>query len=264
MTGLSSGTSYIYSAVIKRLTGSGTISMTTDGSTWTDVTSQVNSSGFSWVELPAVTGATSYIVGFQLGTSGDAIAVDFNQLENVLGGVSHATTPIITTTTTSSRGVEMPAFGTTSTGFNDGQRIIDNFQFHTPLSCYAELTGYGVSGCVVKGGGNTASQRATGICNGTGATLNGVTTANTGAGVRGTIERYAFSVNGGRTAICLNGGTIATGSTGPDWTDSTDTHMALGNRGAGDLPINGYYRRFAMSKVQWSDATLKRITTAPA
>jgi hypothetical protein len=113
----------------------------------------------------------------------------------------------------------------------------------------------------VLGGGNNAVNLCTGVLDGTGATYNGAVTSNTGNATRGVINKVAGSVHGGRSAICLNGGPVATSSTGPNWTFSTDTHWALGNRGAGDVPINGYSRRIAMAKQQWDDGTLQRITT---
>lgn len=89
------------SAYVKRLVGSGTVSMTMDnGSTWTAITL---TSGWTRVNIPAQTLANP-TVGFKLATSGDAIAVDFVQNELVfattLPGLS---SPIATTTTAVTR-----------------------------------------------------------------------------------------------------------------------------------------------------------------
>lgn len=79
------------SAYIKRITGTGTINMTMDnGSTWTAVTVTAN---WNQVSIPTQTLANP-VVGFQIVTSGDAIAVDFVQNENGI----FATSPIPTTT----------------------------------------------------------------------------------------------------------------------------------------------------------------------
>jgi hypothetical protein len=72
---------YTFSADIKRSTGTGTIEITLDnGATWTDVTSSINSSTFTRVQ--ATQTLANPTVGFRIVTSGDAIIVDFCQLEN--------------------------------------------------------------------------------------------------------------------------------------------------------------------------------------
>lgn len=84
----------IYSAFVKRLTGTGAIEMTMDnGGTWTAITSLINSATYSQVNVPTAT-TTNPIVGFRIVTNGDAIAVDMAQEETG----SFASTPIPTTT----------------------------------------------------------------------------------------------------------------------------------------------------------------------
>lgn len=69
------------SAYVKRLVGSGTIFMTTDGgTTWVDVTSQISAS-YALVSIPAQT-VTNPNVGFKITTNADSIAVDWVQNEN--------------------------------------------------------------------------------------------------------------------------------------------------------------------------------------
>lgn len=66
-------------ARIKRVTGTGTIEMTMDnGSTWTAVTA---TSSYTRVTIPSQTLANP-VVGFRIVTSGDAIDVDYVQLED--------------------------------------------------------------------------------------------------------------------------------------------------------------------------------------
>ena len=78
-------------AYVKRITGSGTINMTTDnGATWTAITV---TGAWTRVEIPTQTLANP-TVGFQIVTSGDAIAVDYVQNENGIFG-----TPVILVTT---------------------------------------------------------------------------------------------------------------------------------------------------------------------
>lgn len=79
---------------VKRSVGTGTISITRDGgSTWTDITSLVNSSTFTKVKIEN-TSVTNPSVGFKISTSGDAIIVD--GCINHLGTKIHYL-PILTT-----------------------------------------------------------------------------------------------------------------------------------------------------------------------
>jgi len=64
---------------IQRITGTGTIGICQDGVTFTDVTSQINSTGFTRVTLTA--SQLNPVLGIRLGTNGDKIAVDFGQFE---------------------------------------------------------------------------------------------------------------------------------------------------------------------------------------
>jgi len=95
------------SAYVKRKTGAGTISFTQDGgSTWTNITSQINSSTWSSVQITATLANPS--VGFKISTSGDAIDVDC--VQNEAGAV--ATSPIVTTTATVTRNAESLTYQT--------------------------------------------------------------------------------------------------------------------------------------------------------
>jgi len=97
------------SVYVKRRTGTGTISFTQDGgSTWTDITSQINSSAYSRVQITSTLANPS--VGFKISTSGDAVDVDV--VQNEAGSV--ATSPIITTTATVTRNGDVLTYPTTS------------------------------------------------------------------------------------------------------------------------------------------------------
>lgn len=80
-----------YSVWLKRRTGTGTINITQDGgSTYTDITSQINGSTFTRVSLTA--SVLNAAFGIQVVTSTDAVDVDFNQFE----AGSFATSPMAT------------------------------------------------------------------------------------------------------------------------------------------------------------------------
>lgn len=92
--------SRIFSAYIRRVTGTGAIQLTTNGGTnWTTVTI---TSGYTQVACAAQTVASGTI-GIRLAVSGDVIEVDFTQGE--VGPV--ATSPIATTTTSATRNAEV-------------------------------------------------------------------------------------------------------------------------------------------------------------
>jgi len=97
------------SAYVKRRTGTGTISFTQDGgSTWTDITSLINGSTWSRVQITSTLANPS--VGFKIGTSGDAIDVDC--VQNEAG--AEATSPIVTTTATVTRNADSLSYQTAS------------------------------------------------------------------------------------------------------------------------------------------------------
>lgn len=77
-----------YSAYVQRSVGTGIVEITQDGATWTDITSQLTTTGFTLVQLTA--SILNAQIGFRIQTSGDAIIVDCNQFE----AGSYASTPI--------------------------------------------------------------------------------------------------------------------------------------------------------------------------
>jgi len=123
------------SAYVKRRTGTGTISFTQDGgSTWTDITSQINSSTWSRVQITATLANPS--VGFKISTSGDAIDVDC--VQNEAG--AEATSPIVTTTAAVTRNIDMLSYQSASNiDFTVGTVFA---RFGSPSSAYI---GYPVS-----------------------------------------------------------------------------------------------------------------------
>ena len=96
------------SAYVKRKTGTGTISFTQDGTNWTDITAQINSSTWSRVQITSTLANPS--VGFKISASGDAIDVDV--VQNEAGAV--ATSPIVTTTATVTRNADSLTYQTAS------------------------------------------------------------------------------------------------------------------------------------------------------
>lgn len=121
---------------IKRLTGTGGVLVTLDGVTYTDVSTvgQLSSTKWKWVVPSEMPGCASMysgttwgstcipitamggtlanpVIGIKLATSGDAVDIDFAQLELApTFSFYKATTPIETTTASAPRATEIPDF----------------------------------------------------------------------------------------------------------------------------------------------------------
>lgn len=89
-------------AFVKRITGTGTIQMSMDNSTYTTI---AITNPWARYNIPTQTLANPTVC-FKIVTSGDAIAVDFVQNENGI----FQTTPILTTTVSVNRPVDFPSF----------------------------------------------------------------------------------------------------------------------------------------------------------
>ena len=86
------------SVYLKRLTGTGNIQVTLDGTTY----STVDLSASEWRRIVLSGTVTNPTVGIKLAVSGDAVAMDYGQVEDG----SFVTTPILTTTATATRSAD--------------------------------------------------------------------------------------------------------------------------------------------------------------
>lgn len=168
VTGASTRTTSFH---VKRRTGTGTVEVTRDnGATWSAITSSLSTTLWKRVvpkETPGCTGSPSNCIvvaamtsgganpvfGFRLGTSGDAIDVDFVQDE--LG--DEATSPILTTTTWANRALtvaDFPAAFTPSTA--EGGFALAA----TQISSVGSFSAGGTAVPLVLGGGTLGSTTA--------------------------------------------------------------------------------------------------------
>jgi hypothetical protein len=99
-------TDSVLSLFIKRITGTGTITIQQGAST-SDITAQINSSTYTQVSLDAT--VLNPAIGIVMGSSGDVIAVDMVQFENG----AFATTPIPTTTIAVPRNADLLTYPVT-------------------------------------------------------------------------------------------------------------------------------------------------------
>ncbi len=226
-------------AFVKRLTGSGTVEMTTDnGTTWTAVTV---TSSWSRVSISTQTLANP-TVGFRLATIGDAIAVDFVQNEN---GV-FATSPILTTTTAVARAADsvtmtnMPGFGSEISAFID----ITSFNNTGTRMFLAESN---TNRLIYSSGSNTQASMYNGAT---------ILAANAGFGGHLTGSKVASTISAGGRAIVLNGGAVASDANAQSILSSFYVGSA-----SGISPSGGFYvRRIALVPRRLSDAQLQAIT----
>ncbi len=221
------------SAYVKRRTGTGTISFTQDGgSTWTDITAQINSSTWSRVQITSTLANPS--VGFKIGTSGDAIDVDCVQNE---AGTA-ATSPIVTTTATLTRNADSLTYQTASNWSDTAGTAYIEVQ---PLSWVAGgAIGSATNGLLLSAAnsGATASD--------------GTNTANGPAGSPSGREKLAMRWGGGAMTVA-SGGVVGTAGT-------YDGGMGIASVG---IAINSstYCGPVAIYNYQMTDAELQAITS---
>jgi hypothetical protein len=120
---------------IKRVSGSGTVSLTRNGGTgWTDITSSLVTGTWVPVALTSDVGANP-TVGLKMGTSGDVIDVDCFQDENG----AWRTSPILTTTAAVTRNADVLSY---ASAFDVAQgtalcSVQSNVPINSGAACYA-------------------------------------------------------------------------------------------------------------------------------
>ncbi len=270
----------IFSAYVKRLTGTGTVSITQDGIAFTDITSQINTTGYTLVQIPQAT-LSAVVCGFQLATSGDAIAVDFCQLETSLVSQhadltvnSRATTPLPCTTVTVSRGNEGTYFQrvvTVGSSANAGGRIVSEiFSSSRPWTMIMSFNGDGSNPSA-----NSPDIIATDfvsiavIRGGCGSTLGGGATQTANSGTQGRVQTgggwniAAIVCDASGTRYCLNGGDVTSNAANVPNANATGTHFNIGNNGTGSTlgePLNGFIGRVTWIPTAISNGDMTSVT----
>jgi hypothetical protein len=112
------------SVYLKRLTGTGLIQVTLDGSTY----STVELSDTEWYRIVLSGSVTNPTVGIKIAVDGDAVAMDYGQVEDGLS----VSTPILTTTSTATRAVD------------SATRFIDDGLNVNGMTAYAEFVTTGL------------------------------------------------------------------------------------------------------------------------
>ena len=219
------------SAYVKRRTGTGTISFTQDGTNWTDITAQINSSTWSRVQITSTLANPS--VGFKISTSGDEIDVDC--VQNEAGAV--ATSPIVTTTTAITRNADSLTYQTASNWSDtEGTAYIEA----QPLAWVAGgAIGSATNGLLLSAANSGATA------------YDGTNAANGPTGTPSGRKKLAMRWGGG-AMIVASGGVVGTAGT-------YDGGMGLASVG---IAVNSstYIGPVAIYNYQMTDAELQAIT----
>lgn len=220
------------SAYVERVTGTGTISFTQDGgSTWTDITSQINAATYVRAQITATLANPS--VGFKISTAGDAINVDC--VQNEAGSV--ATSPIVTTTATVTRNADAL---TDQTSGNWSDTAGTAYILAKPVVYSGGAVGSATNGLLLSASNSGATA------------YDGTNSANGPTGTPGAVEKLALAW-GSSTMSVASSGLVGTPGT-------YDGAMGLSSIGVGVGAV-GYFGDVAIYNYKMTDAELQAITT---
>jgi hypothetical protein len=250
----SASASRVFSAVVRRRTGTGTVEITQDnGSTWTAITLTTSFQRFT-TSAQTLTNPT---VGFRIVTSGDAIDVDFCQAET--GPV--ATSPIVTTGSTASRVADVVTLTGASSliGQTAGTIFFDGFIEKRNDSAFALAISNGASLSEAIYIQQATSGNISGLIRSGGNTLNlTFLSANWTAGRAKVAVVYEAGTN--KCVICVNGGTPVKGTA---TAIPTCGIVTIGSRAdsPGGLAITNAVGTVALFPTPLTDAQIIALTT---
>ena len=246
----------VQSAWVKRLTGSGTIEMTTNGGTNWDAISVTGTWTRFTVPIRTVTNPS---VGFRIATSGDAIAVDFVQNESAdFGQLAFPTSEIATTTVAVTRGADDAAF--TGTNFSswynqtEGTVVIEADWLQANVEVLFSIEDSGRSTARFYSG-EQGSGHTVAFASGDG----NLSTGSVGTILSYTPFKYAAAFKANDCAACFNAGSVG-----------TDTSVTLITAASFSLfyyqynvggARRGHYRKLKFYNVRKTNAELQALTT---
>lgn len=243
-----------FSAYVKRLVGTGTVSITVDGSAYTDVTSSLVLN--EWVRVSVTQAAvTNPVVGFKLATSADKIAVDYMQCESK----AVPTSAVLSAAGQGARQADAISIGTLTPWFS-----ATNGSLYAEAYSPAGDTGVNQYVCIFDD--TTANERlilfrATStnaptwfIADG-GATQ---ATLNTGSWTASATQKFAVTYKANDIAASYAGAAIQTDTSA---TLPTVTNFKLGVSQASSSYLDGHIRRIIYWDSRLSNAMLVVLST---
>lgn len=242
-----SSTARVVSFYIKRITGSGTVGICQDGVTFTDISAQLSSTAFTQVSLIATQLNPSF--GVQLGTSGDAIDIDFAQLE--AGSV--LTSPVVTTSASAARSADVitrahsnglygSVFAAIGAPFDaSAARRIVSMDDGTATNLLALVRSTSQKGQLLSTIASTSTTATT--------------AGNLSTGSEGKVMGSWAPTS---VRVCVNGGTVATAA--PADEPVTPSIMRLGSQSSGTGAFQGFIKRIAVWNTVVPDAIMQAMT----
>lgn len=233
------------SAYIKRVSGTGTISLTRNGGTnWTDITSSLVTGSWVLVQMTSDVGANP-TVGIKMGTSGDVIDVDCVQDENG----DWATSPILTTTAAVTRNADVLSYASA-------------FDVAQGTALFSGKTTSPVPNVIYALAGDTNGRLCywTSVTTRTSASAyDGTTVEKAGGldistGIRKRATRW-----GSDLAICADG--FALTPSAFDGSMGASTTLTVGADSSGVSPFSGTIREVHIWPTPLTDAQMKQVTT---
>jgi hypothetical protein len=242
--------SRVFSAYIRRVTGTGAIELTTNGGTnWTTVTI---SSLYTQVACAAQTVASGTI-GIRMAVSGDVIEVDFTQGE--VGPV--ATSPISTTTTAPvTRNADVINLSTASgcIGQTEGT-IYAELDFSRAIASIA----------IIVGNSSNENFRIRKAANFgvlvQAVNVSGAATLFTSPAASAGIYKVAFGYKNGEYAMSINGAAVLTSSNSTNFPVNGLNVISLGETVGGVPYFNDRIRAVALYTTRLTNAELQSLAT---
>ncbi len=242
-----------YSVWLKRITGSGTIEISPDGSTWTGVTLTTSYQQFQVQQTLA-----NPVCGIRITTNGDQVAADFSQLETG----AFATSPILTTTVAVTRNADLIAVTNAAlTPAVGAVRFVGVLNVADPTPNRHTAWGVGADTAnnnrlvqrYVEASTDT-SPGATALATGNGAGVSLIAGASIVAGVVG---KLAAGWDGSSSSFAAQGAAAITG--GNAWNPQVSA-FGVGQPGGNGNFFDGYVQRFTVYNYRLSNAQLSALT----
>jgi hypothetical protein len=174
------------SVYLKRITGTGNVQVSLDGSTY----STVDLSASEWRRIVLSGTVTNPTVGIKLAVSGDAVAMDYGQVEDG----AFVTSPILTTTASVTRAVDLAEIAGS------------NFSFFTQQeeTSVIEFLGQGATAGLLLNSANIGNLQI--LNTGVARHANGISNLDTAANyTAGNFGKAAVSGNRAKRVVALNG-----------------------------------------------------------